>query len=192
MTDHLRASPLQRYEEISRHLLEQAQQGQDSGDILQASEKAWGATAHAIKAVAQQRGWNHHAHSNLRDAANYIGFERNRQDLRQLFMSLEAMHHNYYEHRREAGEVQDAIDAGEIYVWEMAKFRREEPPATQDHLSPSQATEQERRLRRLIRKTQYSHDNAYSDDELDELPPVRPFVGAMTGLTAEPENPDRR
>ena len=106
MTEHLRASPPERYEEIGQHLLEQAQRELENGDILQASEKSWGATAHAIKAVAQQRGWNHHAHNNLRDAAYYIGFERNRQDLRQLFMSLEAMHHNYYEHQREAGEVQ--------------------------------------------------------------------------------------
>ena len=52
MTDHLRASPPQRYQEISQHLLEQARRELDQGDILQASEKVWGATAHAIKALA--------------------------------------------------------------------------------------------------------------------------------------------
>ena len=174
MTEHLRASPPHRYEEISRHLLEQARQELDNGDILQASEKYWGATAHAIKAVAQQRGWNHHAHNNLRDAAVYIGLECNRQDLRQLFQSLEALHHNYYEHQREISEVQDGIDGAEVYIREIAKLRSEEPPARQDHLSPSQAAEQEARLRRLTRKTQYSHGDVYSEDELDGLPPVRP------------------
>ena len=174
MTDHLRASPPQRYEEISRHLLEQARQELEDGDILQASEKSWGATAHAIKAVAQERGWNHHSHYNLRDAAVYIGLERNRQDLRQLFMSLEAMHHNYYEHQREIIEVQDGIDGAEVFVREMAILRREEPPARQDHFSPSQAAEQERRLRRLATKTRHSHGDVYSEDELDRLPPVRP------------------
>ena len=74
MTDHLRASPPQRYQEISQHLLEQARQELDQGDILQASEKVWGATAHAIKALAQHRGWNHRWHNDLRDTANYIGF----------------------------------------------------------------------------------------------------------------------
>lgn len=174
MTDHLRASPPQRYEEISRHLLEQARQELENGDILQASEKSWGATAHAIKAVAQERGWNHHSHYNLRDAAVYIGLERNRQDLRQLFMSLEAMHHNYYEHQRDIIEVQDGIDGAEVFTREMARLRLEEPPARQDHLSPSQAAEQEIRLRRLTRKTQYSHGDVYGEDELDRLPPVRP------------------
>lgn len=174
MTDHLRASPPQRYEEIIRHLLEQARQELDNGDILQASEKSWGATAHAIKAVAQERGWNHHSHYNLRDAAVYIGLERNRQDLRQLFMSLEALHRNYYEHQRDIIEVQDGIDGAEVLIREMAILRREEPPVRQDHLSPSQAAEQERRLRRLATKTRHSHGDVYSEDELDGLPPVRP------------------
>ena len=174
MTEHLRASPPERYEEIGRYLLEQAQQELDNGDILQASEKAWGATAHAIKSVAQQRGWNHHAHNYLRDAANYIGFARDRQDLRQLFQYLEAFHSNYYEHQRETIEVQDAIDGAAVLTREMARLRGEEPPTRQDHLSQSQAAEQERRLRRLTRKTQYSHGDVYSGDELDRLPPVRP------------------
>ena len=174
MMEHLRASPPERYEEISRHLLEQAQRELDNGDILQASEKAWGATAHAIKSVAQQRGWNHHAHNYLRDAANYIGLERNRQDLRQLFQYLEAFHSNYYEHQREIIEVQDAIDGAGVFIREMARLRREEPPTRQDHLSPSQAAEQERRLRRLSTKTRHSHGEVYSEDELNRLPPVRP------------------
>lgn len=82
MTEQLRASPPQRYEEISQHFLAQARQELDNQDILQASEKVCGATTHAIKSVAQQRDWNHRWHSDLRAAANYIGFERNRPDLR--------------------------------------------------------------------------------------------------------------
>ena len=81
MTDHLKASPPERYEEISRHLLEQAQEELDKGDILQASDKVWGATAHAVKAVCQRMDWNHHAHNHLRAAANYIASEFGRDDL---------------------------------------------------------------------------------------------------------------
>ena len=174
MTDHLRASPPQRYQEISRHLLEQARQELDQGDILQASEKVWGATAHAIKAVAQQRGWNHHAHNNLRDAATYIGFEHDRQDLRILFQSLEAMHANYYEHQKEAGDVRDEIDGAAVFIAEMANLLTAAPPTVQGHLSPSETAEQERRLRRLTTKTRNSHGDAFRDDELPNLPPVKP------------------
>ena len=174
MTEQLRASPPQRYEEISRYLLEQARQELDNQDILQASEKVWGATAHVIKAAAQQRGWNHRWHNDLRDAANYIGFERNRPDLRDLFRSLETLHVNYYEHQKEASEVQDGINAAEVYIREMMGLRREEPPTRQDHLSPLEVVDQERRLRRLTTKTSGSHGAAFGEDELDNLPPVRP------------------
>ena len=174
MTDHLRASPPQRYQEISQHLLAQARQELDQGDILQASEKVWGATAHAIKAVAQQRGWNHHAHNNLREAATYIGFEHDRQELRQLFGYLEAFHHNYYEHQRTGGDVRDAIDGAAVFIAELSKLLTAERPSVQDHLSPSETEEQEQRLRRLTTKTRNSHGDAFREDELANLPPVRP------------------
>ena len=98
MSGHIQASPPERYEAISRHLLTQAQAELAKGDILQASEKAWGATAHAIKAVCQQLGWNHHAHDHLRIATSYIATELSRDDLRLAFGYLDIVHFNYYEH----------------------------------------------------------------------------------------------
>ena len=174
MTEPLRASPPERYEEISQHLLEQARQELENGDILQASEKVWGATAHYIKAVAQERGWNHHAHDYLRDVALYIGLAHDRQDFRQLFGYLEAFHRNYYEHQREMSDVRDAVEGAEVFVSEMSRLRGQGSPEQQDHLSPSELADQERRLRRLTTKTRYSHGDAYGEDELDKLPPVRP------------------
>ena len=174
MTDHLRASPPQRYQEISQHLLAQARQELDQGDILQASEKVWGATAHAIKSVAQQRGWNHRWHNDLRDTANYIGFEYDRPDLRDMFRSLEGLHVNFYEHQLEASDVQDAIRGAEAFILAFTALRQEEPPGSQDHLSTPERTDQERRLRRLTTKTRNSHGDAFREDELANLPPVRP------------------
>lgn len=46
-------------ERLIRHAWEQLEQG----DRLQASEKAWGATAHALKAIAARRGWRNRAHT---------------------------------------------------------------------------------------------------------------------------------
>ena len=174
MTEPLRASPPERYEEISQHLLEQARQELDNGDYLQGSEKAWGAAAHAIKAAAQERGWNHRWHNDLRDTANYIGFEYNRPDLRDMFRSLEGLHVNFYEHHMEASDVQDAIRGAEAYIRAFTALRQEEPPARQDHLSPTERADQERRLRRLTSKSRVTHGDAYGEDELDKLPPVRP------------------
>ena len=49
------------YAALSRRLVRQAQEEFDTGDRLQASEKAWGAAAHAVKAIAESRGWNHNS-----------------------------------------------------------------------------------------------------------------------------------
>ena len=37
----------------------------DKGNRLQASENIWKSVAHALKAVAEQRGWEHDSHSKL-------------------------------------------------------------------------------------------------------------------------------
>ena len=174
MTEHLKASPPERYEEISRHLLEQAQEELDRGDILQASDKVWGATAHAVKAVCQRMGWNHHAHNHLSAAANYAASGLNRPDLMEAFGFLEAMHANYYEHQKEADQVGLEVSRANFFIREFATLPFGELPGDQSHLSPLEKAGQERRLRMLTRKTQYSHGPQFSDDETSSLPPVKP------------------
>ena len=56
----------------SRFLLEQAEREYRAGDVLQASEKGWGAAAHAVKAIAEGRGWEHDRHGHLFRAARKI------------------------------------------------------------------------------------------------------------------------
>ncbi len=178
MTDHLKASPPERYEEISRHLLEQAQAELDKGDILQASDKVWGATAHAVKAVCQRTGWNHHAHNHLSAAANYAASGLGRYDLMEAFGFLEAMHTNYYEHQKEADQVRLEVNRADFFIREFAALPFAELPGDQSHLSPLERQGQERRLRMLTRKNQYSHGPQFSPDEAAELPPVSlPIAG---------------
>ena len=56
----------------SRRLLEQAEREYRAGDVLQASEKGWGAAAHAVKAIAEERGWEHDRHGHLVRAARAV------------------------------------------------------------------------------------------------------------------------
>jgi hypothetical protein len=56
-----------------------------AGDVLQASEKLWGAAgaaAHAIMAVANQRGLDHGTHRALINAARQIANEIDNNELR--------------------------------------------------------------------------------------------------------------
>ena len=55
--------PIEPHEVHSERLLRHAYIELEKGDRLQTSEKAWGAVAHAIKAVAAHRGWRYDTHS---------------------------------------------------------------------------------------------------------------------------------
>ena len=49
----------------SRQLIEHAEEELRNGEPLQASEKAWGAVVHRLKAIARQRDWPHGGHYQL-------------------------------------------------------------------------------------------------------------------------------
>ena len=51
------------HRERSRHFLALVDDELDRGELEEASNKVWGAAAHAIKAVAERRGWEHYAHA---------------------------------------------------------------------------------------------------------------------------------
>ena len=50
---------------ISREMLAKAEEALAQDDLLQASEKGWGAAAHMVRAIAERRGWAHKGHSEL-------------------------------------------------------------------------------------------------------------------------------
>ena len=97
------------YAALSRRFVRQAQQEFDSGDRLQASEKAWGAAAHAVKAVAASRGWNHNSHRLLFDIVDQISRDMETPALRSLFQTANSLHQNFYENWQPDGLVQDGI-----------------------------------------------------------------------------------
>ena len=174
MSGHIHASPPERYEAISNHLLNQARIELNKGDILQASDKVWGATAHAVKAVCQRMGWNHHAHSHLTAAANYIATELGREDLRRDFRYLEGLHANWYEHQYTATEILSGINGAALLLGELAGLSLPPQPGSRRQLTALEMNDQQRFLRTLTRKTQYSHGAQLQGAALANLPPVNP------------------
>ena len=75
----------------SRRLLDQADREYRAGDVLQASEKGWGAAAHAIKAIAEERGWEHGRHGHLVRAARRISNELDQPRVWDLFQVASAL-----------------------------------------------------------------------------------------------------
>ncbi len=83
--------------EVSRDFLVHAKEQLALGDSLQASEKGWGAAAHAVKAVAERRGWRHRSHSHLFNAVTRIAADTGRTEITDLFNAANALHQNFYE-----------------------------------------------------------------------------------------------
>ena len=83
--------------EISRRFIIQADAELAAGDLLQASEKGWGAAAHAIKAVAQERGWRHDSHAWLFGIADRLVAETGDPRIRRFFNVASETHKNFYE-----------------------------------------------------------------------------------------------
>ena len=58
---------LEYHAERSWHFLELVDDEVERGELEEASNKLWGAAAHAIKAVAERRGWSHGSHRDLEE-----------------------------------------------------------------------------------------------------------------------------
>ena len=67
------------------------------GDLLQASEKGWGAAAQMVKAVAETRGWRHSTHRDLYHVVDLVAEELSNPRVQILFRSASALHQNFYE-----------------------------------------------------------------------------------------------
>ncbi|MDE2932303.1 MAG: hypothetical protein OXS47_00365 [Chloroflexota bacterium] len=113
----------EKYAELSLRLLQQAQEEFDKGDRLQASEKAWGAAAHAMKAAADRRGWNHGKHRHLFAVAGQVADDAENPEIRRLFSMASSLHQNFYEDWQTDTSVQEGIEEVKRLVELMEELR---------------------------------------------------------------------
>ena len=60
------------HRETAQTFLQEADEYFRLGDDLQGAEKMWGAAAHAVIAVCQQRGWRHRSHRAMNEAVDRL------------------------------------------------------------------------------------------------------------------------
>ncbi|MYC34761.1 MAG: hypothetical protein F4X64_16495 [Chloroflexi bacterium] len=98
-----------KYQQASEHFLAQA--GQElASDLPQASEKGWGAATQILKAIAEQRGWEHNRHRHYLSITSRLRDETGDGDIRRLFGSASLLHENFYENEMTAEDVADGLD----------------------------------------------------------------------------------
>ena len=98
------------YQQSSEHFLAQARQELADGDLPQASEKGWGATVQMLKAVAEQRGWEHSRHRHHLVTASRLRSETGDGNIRRWFNTASALHENFYENTMQSFEVAESLD----------------------------------------------------------------------------------
>ena len=81
--------------ETAQEFLEKAEEEFAAGDDLQASEKLWGATAHAIIANCQTRDWKFGSHRAMGQAVDRLADEADDEYLEPAFAAAEKCHANY-------------------------------------------------------------------------------------------------
>ena len=106
----------QKYQQASERFLAQARQELAVGDLPQASEKGWGATAQILKAIAEQRGWEHDRHRHYLRITSRLRSETGDGDIRRLFNTASALHENFYENEMETADVADGLNDVEALI----------------------------------------------------------------------------
>ena len=152
----------------ARRLLAQAHyELHKKGDRLQASDKAAGAVAHAVKAIGCDRQWRHDSHNLRRQIVNLLAAEFGQPELTNLQAIADQVHNNFYEdrmHEWELSEYLSRIANGMDLLWEV-RDQGNNPDYT-----PS--PEQQRAIARLL----LSEEEAAALPLIDYPPPLPPFV----------------
>ena len=114
------------YQRRSRELLAKAYQELDD-DPAQASEKGWGAAAEMVKAIAEQRGWEHRHHHLLTIIVGRLRRETGDLELDQLFGYANNLHINFYEDAYDREAVEWRIQAVERFVDKVESLLTPDP-----------------------------------------------------------------
>ena len=92
------------------------------GDLLQASEKGWGAAARMVKAVAENRGWDHSTPGDLYWAVDRLAELFAGEELQGRFLSANALDQNSYEDDMPTATVADGLDEVEQFAAALESY----------------------------------------------------------------------
>ena len=136
-----------KYAELSRWCIGEADNYLRAGNNIQASEKGWGAAAQALKAIAEERGWNHMGHNLLVDIAQQVADDEGRPELVALFGFGQLLHVNFYEDSLAADTIRIYLDQVKALLPELERIRTGPLPTA---FTPA-TRDQRNRWRRLTR-----------------------------------------
>jgi len=88
-------------------------------DYVQASEKAWGAAAQMVKALAAKKGKELRGHASLWEYMDELAEKLGDVELRYLWRTANTLHQNFYENWMPAREVELAVNDVRTFVMKL-------------------------------------------------------------------------
>ncbi len=82
--------------DTARQFLADADREYEAGDILQASEKLWGAASHIVIAEMKKRGLAARSHRQTVEAVEALSEEFGEPSLADWFIAAQGLHKNFY------------------------------------------------------------------------------------------------
>ena len=157
----------ERHAEYSLRLIKQANyELVEKGDRIQASDKAAGAVAHAVKAIAEDCQWRHGSHNLRREIMDLIAAEFNRPELGYLQAVADRLHDNFYEDLFQDWQLKERLDTVTGLLESLMELRG---LGTNPDFVPS--PEQQRSIDRL----RLTEEEAKANASIDFPPPMPPL-----------------
>ena len=113
---------VEHYQALSDKYLEEAKELLSKGDLIQASEKFWGATASAIKMVGAKRGLKLKKHGSLWSLVDTLAKESRDRDILRFFGEANTLHRNFYENEMTETAVETLAEDIEKLIERLRRF----------------------------------------------------------------------
>jgi len=113
---------VEHYQSLSEKYLAEAKELLKKGDLVQASEKFWGAAALTVKMVAAKRGLTLEEHGSLWNYINTLAKVSGDKDIVRFFGEANALHRNFYENEMARESVEILAEDIEKLVGKLRKI----------------------------------------------------------------------
>lgn len=107
---------VEHYQSLSEKYLREARKLLKEGDLVQASEKFWGASALAVKRIGAKKGLKLEEHGGLWSFVNVLAMQSGDKDLTTFFHVASSLHRNFYEGEMKRETVEIAAENIEKFV----------------------------------------------------------------------------
>jgi hypothetical protein len=107
---------------LSEKYMKDAEDFLSKKDYVQASEKAWGAAAQIVKALAAKEGKELRGHASLWEYVDELAERLGEIELRHLWGRANNLHQNFYENWMPAREVELAVNDVKSFVEKLRKL----------------------------------------------------------------------